>query len=142
MAYSLDLRKKVVEAYRSGKWSQATLAKTFHIGLMTVKRYLKLERERRDLFSPGVRGRPGKVTAEGYRLIMLMVKRKPTITLRELAEIYDKRKKIKLSPSMVYRACKKLNLKRKDGTLWVTEEQLASIKSNKRHKEKPKEQRA
>jgi transposase len=47
-AYSLDLRKKIVEAKERGT-STAEIAKTFGVGASTVKRYAAAAREGRSL---------------------------------------------------------------------------------------------
>ena len=113
-AYSIDLRKKVVEVYKAGNTSLSKVASNFKISITSVKRYLKLEREKGDL-SPtkGNTGRPGKIDNIGYKEIQRIIKKRPTITLGELSEIYYKKRKVKAGRSILSRACMRLNLRRK-----------------------------
>ncbi len=58
-AYSEDLRKRIVTAYRNGEGSYATIAKRFNVAKGTVVGYIKLEKETGTI-KP--RHRPGNTT--------------------------------------------------------------------------------
>ncbi|MBT7087553.1 transposase [bacterium] len=130
-AYSIDLRKKVVEAYKAGNTSLAKVAGNFQLSITSVKRYLKLEREKGDL-SPtkGNQGRPGKIDKIGYKEIQRIIKERPTITLGELSEIYYKKRKVKAGRSILSRACMRLNLRRKKLSQYAAERERDDIKKN------------
>lgn len=130
-AYSIDLRKKVVETYNAGNTSLSKVAGNFKISIASVKRYLRLEREKGDL-SPikGNQGRPGKIDEIGYKEIQGIIKKRPTITLKELAEIYYKKRKVKAGRSILSRACLKLNLRRKKLSQYAAERERDDVKKN------------
>jgi transposase len=129
--YSIDLRKKVVEIFKLEKISQTELAKRFKISLSSVKRYLNLEKETGDL-SPKVegKGRPGKITDSGYQTIQKIIEENPTITLDELSTLFYKKEKIKVARSILSRACKKLNLRRKKLSKYAAEQEREDVKKN------------
>jgi transposase len=133
-AYSIDLRKKVVEAYKAGNTSVSKVANNFKISITSVKRYLKLDREKGDL-SPikGNQGRPGKIDEIGYKAIQRIIKERPTVTLMELSEIYYKKRKVKVCKSILSRACMKLNLRRKKLSRYAAERERDDVKKNGRN---------
>jgi len=133
VAYSIDLRKKVVESYNAGNTTLVKVADNFKISVTSVKRYLKLEREKGDL-SPiiGNQGRPGKIDEIGYKEIQKIIKKRPTITLSELSEIYYKKRKVKAYRSTLSRACIKLNLRRKKLSQYAAERERSDVKKNGR----------
>ncbi len=66
--WSSDLRRKVVEAYKSGRsGSYLETAKLFGIGAASVSRWLRLERESGDLEPRSRPGKPRKVDLEWLR---------------------------------------------------------------------------
>jgi len=69
-AYSIDLRKKIVEAYQRGTTSLSKTATNFNVSIASVKRYLKQYREEGNLLpKKGDKGRPSKVDEIGYEAI-------------------------------------------------------------------------
>jgi transposase len=129
--YSMDLRKKVVEVYKTEKLSQAKLAKRFKISINSVKRYLNRDRETGDL-SPKIegKGRPGKINESGYKVIQKILEERPTVTLEELSKIFYKKKKIKVGRSILSRACQKLHMRRKKLSHYASEQEREDVKKN------------
>ena len=81
-AYSKDLRQKIVDALRRGM-SKAQAARTFGVGISTVKRYAS-KAQRGELLEPGTA--PGKRPKIDERLRKLLeedLKERPFVTLRE-----------------------------------------------------------
>lgn len=84
--YSIDLRQKVVTAYKLGKGSIRQIAEQFMISPATVHSYIKQDRETQDLTpkKPGS-NRPGKL--EAYRdFIIRMVQDNPDWKVRQYRE--------------------------------------------------------
>lgn len=130
-AYSLDLRKRIIAAYKEGNLSQLEVAKRFDVSTTSVKRYLRLDREKQDL-SPrkGNQGRPAKIDKIGYSEIQKIIQSQPTITLAELSKLYYKKKKIRVGRSVLSRACLKLNLRRKKLSRHAAEREREDVKKN------------
>jgi transposase len=129
--YSIDLRKKVVETYKSQRITLIDLAQRFKISLNSAKRYVQLERKTGDV-APNLlgKGRPGKITESGYKLIQEIIGKNPTITLDELSALFYKEKKVKVNRSILSRACKKLNLRRKKLSRYAAEQERGDVKKN------------
>lgn len=127
--YSLELRQKIVEVYQSEKLSLIKLATRFKVSLSSVKRYVSLDRESRDL-SPKVegKGRPAKMTETGYETVKQIITEKPTITLEELSKALYKKEKIKAGRSILSRACQKLEMRRKKLSRYAAEQESDVVK--------------
>jgi transposase len=67
-AYSLDLRKKIVEAVKRGV-PKAEAARTFGVGISSVKRYVKMVEESCSLAPKKAPGKRKKLDERGMRLL-------------------------------------------------------------------------
>jgi len=130
-AYSVDLRKKIVDAYLKGNTSLSKVAQKFEVNISSVARYLKLYQEGGDL-SPkkGDKGRPSKIDEIGYDTIKGIIQNKPTTTLGELSEMYYKERKVKVGKSVLSRACLKLDLRGKKLSRYAAERDRGDVKKN------------
>src|SRR3712207_6507615 len=87
-AYSKDLREKIVDAIGRGM-PKAQAARTFGVGISTVKRYVSKAR-RGESLEPGKA--PGKRPKMDERLRKLLeedLKERPFVTLRERCDYVD-----------------------------------------------------
>jgi transposase len=127
--YSLDLRKKVVAKYKTGDISQNQLAIFFGLGVSTVKRYLRLEREKGDL-SPSFegKGRPSSIDEAGLQTVKKLIEENPTITLSELSQKYEMLYNKKVGSSVLSRACHRLKLFRKKLSIYASERDRDDVK--------------
>jgi transposase len=122
-AYSIDLRKRVIEAYEAGEGSQGEIAKRFKIGLTTFRTYWIRYRDLGEIAGKEYRhGRLPKIEAKGEEIIRNLLANKPDLTLLELCEHYQKKRRVKVSISMMFRACQKLNLRLKKKSLYAQEQ--------------------
>lgn len=105
MAYSMDLRLKVLAALDRGE-SQASVAQRFELGLRTVKRF-KARRDagrvEADKTGPKL---PIKLTPEDDQRMRDAIARRPGITLRELQAVVG----VPVAESTICRRLKKLGL--------------------------------
>jgi transposase len=81
-AYSLDLRKKIVEAKERGM-PTVEVAKTFGVGVSTVKRYAATAREGRPLTPKKRPGSKPKIDDGARRLLEADLEQRPAATLPE-----------------------------------------------------------
>jgi len=102
MAYSLDLRKRVVHAVRVEKLTQKEAARRFQVGLWSVKDWLK----RGENLLPGKPGPQNSHKLNRDRLVEL-VEKEPDYFLDEYAEILGSKR------STVFYNLKVLNIRRK-----------------------------
>src|SRR3712207_7621665 len=88
-AYSLDLRKKIVEAKERGM-PTAEVAKTFGVGVSTVKRYAATAREGRSLAPKKRPGSKPKLEEGARRLLEADLEERPAATLPRRREFLQR----------------------------------------------------
>lgn len=113
-AYSLDLRKKIVEVYATEQISQRKLAERFHVALSFIEKLLKQWRETGDLApKPHGGGTPPKLTGEQEGLVQTLIESKNDMTLEELCQEVHQQTQVLVSRSTMGRIVQRLNLTRK-----------------------------
>jgi transposase len=112
-AYSLDLRKKIVEANKRGT-PTAEVAKTFGVGASTVKRYAAAAREGRSLAPKKRPGSKPKMGERARRLLEADLRERPAATLPQRREFLRRAAAgLSVSDSTVSRMLKRLGWSRK-----------------------------
>ena len=112
--YHIDLRKRIVDAYRKAEGSVRELAVRFKVAPKTVQNYLNLERE-----TGGVEPRPHsggvapKLDDAGVREVRAVVAEKSDRTLAEIAGELDRRCHVRVGITTVWRALDRLGITRK-----------------------------
>jgi transposase len=84
---SLDLRKRIVETYDEGKWTQEEVAKRFRVSLGMVKKLL-LQRSRTGQIEARHRysGRKARLLPERGQQLKALVAKEPDLTLAQIKE--------------------------------------------------------
>lgn len=102
---SLELRERVVEAYRRGEGTYQEIADRFDIGVASVSRWLRRSREtgtpapkRRTAFVPAL------IPAEQAPQIVALVEQFRDLTVDELANEWERRTGQRVSRSTMQRA--------------------------------------
>ncbi len=116
-AYSLDLRKKIVEAKERGT-PTAEVAKTFGVGVSTVKRYAATAREGRSLAPKKRPGSKPKLDEGARRLLEADLEERPAATLPQRREFLQRTCGVSVSESTVSRMLKRMGWSRKKDR-WV-----------------------
>ena len=113
-AYSVDLRRKVVEACERGTASQADVAQSFGVSLSFVEKLLRLHR-RTGALEPDRRraGRPAQVDAATCAQVQRWLEEQNDLTLAELAERLQAQCGLCVSISCVWRLMHRLHMRRK-----------------------------
>ena len=114
MAISVDLRKRVVEAYEEGGVSYAAVGRRFSVHWRSVKAWVELSRSTGSL-EPSKAPRGRKTLLQGDKLDQLkqLVEEDINATEADLVERLKKRFGIETSTSSVGRAIRKMGLTRK-----------------------------
>jgi transposase len=111
-AYSLDLRKKIVEAKERGM-PTSEVAQTFGVGVSTVKRYAATARQGRPLAPKKHPGSKPKIDEGARRLLEADLEERPAATLPERREFLRRTCGVSVSDSTVSRMLKRLGWTRK-----------------------------
>jgi transposase len=111
-AYSLDLRKKIVEAKERGL-PTVEAARTFGVGLSSVKRYAATAREGRSLAPKRRPGSKPKLDEGARKLLEADLGERPATTLPQRREFLRRTCGVLVSDSTVSRTLKRLGWTRK-----------------------------
>ena len=113
-AYSEDLRRKIVDAIGRGM-HKAEAARTFGIGISTVKRYAT-KAQRGEPLEPGkAPGKRPKIDERVGKLLAEDLKERPFATLRERCEYVEAVSGVLVSRSTMCRAIARIGSTRKKG---------------------------
>ena len=116
-AYSLDLRMKIVEAKERGM-PTIEVARTFGVGVSSVKRYVAAAREGRPLAPKRRPGSQPKLNEGARKLLEVDLEERPAATLPERREFLRRTCGVSVSDSTVSRMLKRLGWTRKKDR-WV-----------------------
>jgi transposase len=116
-AYSPDLRAKILAAVDAGM-SKSEAARTFRVGLATVKRYAALRRDYGTLDPKPHPGRPPRIRPEQQEVLWAQLVAHPDAYLDEQCDLWEAQTGQRLSTSAMSRTIKRLGFTRKKGR-WV-----------------------
>ena len=123
-AYSLDLRKKIVEAKERGV-PTVEVARTFGVGLSCVKRYAATAREGRSLAPKRRPGSKPKLDEGARRLLESDLEERPAATLPQRREFLRRVCGVEVSDSTVSRVLRRMGWSRKKDR-WVRARETSS----------------
>jgi transposase len=110
--FSMDLRSRVVAA--AAHQTQAAVAERFAVSESTVYKWCRRARETGSTApKPHTGGPHAKVDDAGAEVLRSLIAERNDRTLEELATLYAERTGVTLSIPAVWRACKRLDLRRK-----------------------------
>ena len=113
-AYSKDLPQKIVDALRRGM-PKAQAARTFEVGISTVKRYAA-KAQRGEPLEPGkAPGKPPKMDERVRKLLEEDLKERPFVTLRERCDYVEAIGGVSVSRSTMCRVIARIGSTRKKG---------------------------
>lgn len=113
-AYSIDLRQRIVDAYRAAEGSVRELAVRFKVAANTVQNYLNQARTTGSVAPrPHAGGPTPKLDNAGVQMVRALVEEKNDRTLDELADEVNDRVKVRVSRSTMGRVVERLRLPRK-----------------------------
>jgi transposase len=113
-AYSEDLRQKIADAIRGGM-PEAQAARTFGVGISTVKRYATKARRGEPLEPGRAPGKPPKMDKRVRKLLEEDLKERPFVTLRERCDYVEAISGVSLSRSTMWSAIARIGSTRKKG---------------------------
>ena len=113
-AYSEDLRRKIVDAIERGM-PKAEAARTFGVGISTVKRYAS-KIQRGEPLQPGkAPGKRPKMDEQDRKLLQEDLHERPFITLQQRCDYVEAISGVSVSRSTMCRAIARIGSTRKKG---------------------------
>ena len=106
-AYSKDLRLKVLEAVDRGM-DRREVARVFGVSLPSIKRWLKMRRERGDVQPRPIPGPPAKKAEMLAEWLPSQLERNPDLTLEEHCEAFEEDRGVRVSKATMCRAIPRL----------------------------------
>ena len=101
--YSLDLRQRIVQSYLDGEDSIRDIAKRFLVSPTTVCQYLKLYRQKKNLFPKEyVAGRKPAVNDKQLLLLKTLLQDKTDMTLTELCTAFERKTGSRISRTSMW----------------------------------------
>jgi transposase len=122
--YSEDLRKKIVEAVERGM-PKIQAARTFGVGISSVKRYMATYREGRSLVPKKRPGSKPKLDESARKLLEANLKEHPEATLPQRREFLRRVCGVSVSDSTVSRMLRRMGWTRKKDR-WVRARETSS----------------
>ena len=114
-AYSEDLRRKIVDAIERGM-PKAEAARTFGVGVSTVKRYATKAQRGGEPLRPGkAPGKRPKMDERVSKLLEEDLEERPFVTLRERCDYVEAISGVSVSRSTMCRAIARVGSTRKKG---------------------------
>jgi transposase len=113
-AYSKDLRRKIVDAIERGM-PKTQAARTFGVGISTVKRYLSKAQRGKSLEPGKAPGKRPKIDERVEKLLVEDLEERPFVTLRERCEYVEAVSGVSVSRSTMCRAIARIGSTRKKG---------------------------
>ena len=113
-AYSEDLRRKIVDAIERGM-PKAEAARTFGVGISTVKRYAT-KAQRGESLAPGkAPGKRSKMDQKVSKLLEDDLHKRPFVTLQQRCEYVEAISGVSVSRSTMCRSIARMGSTRKKG---------------------------
>jgi transposase len=119
-AYSEDLRERVLTAVDQGM-SRSEVVRLFGVSSASIKRYLKLRRERGSVAPKTIPGCPPRKISSLQEGLRPQLEAHPDATLQEHCKLWEVQTGVKVSTSTMRRAILRLRWTRKKKTLEASE---------------------
>jgi transposase len=114
IAYPVELRERVVEAFRENEGDLLGIAELFSVGSATLTRWVRLQREMGSLEPrPHGGGLKSPIDKKGEQFLRRYLKQHPDAIITEMVEKLDEQANIKTSESAVGRALARMEITRK-----------------------------
>ena len=123
-AYSLDLRKRIVDAKQRGM-PTSEVARTFGVGASTVKRYAATAREGKPLAPKKRPGSKPKLDEAARKLLQADLEERPAATLPQRREFLARVAGVRVSDPTVSRMLGRMGWSRKKDR-WVPQSATSS----------------
>jgi transposase len=134
-AYSLDLRKRIVDAVERGDTSKREIARMFGVHETFVHKLLRQKRERGHIAPLPHGGGAEAILKEDHLMVLTeLVAESPDATIEELRERLKKKTRVEASVPTIWRALDALGLSRKKSRSETTKPTRSNAPRSRRSK--------
>ena len=113
-AYSLDLRKRIVQAYEQGQGTIPEIAEAFSVSIAFVNKMLRQWRDTGDLAPlPHGGGKPPSLSKKQLQVLKRKLQQQDDLSLAELQNLLSEQEQVNVHLSTISRALARLGLPRK-----------------------------
>lgn len=134
-AYSLDLRKRIVDAVERGDTSKREIARMFGVHETFVHKLLRQKRERGHIAPLPHGGGAEAILKEDHLMVLTeLVAESPDATIEELRERLKKKTRVEASVPTIWRALDALGLSRKKSRSETTRPTRSNAPRSRRSK--------
>ena len=130
-AYSVDLREKVVHAYRSGGGTIEQIANLFNIGERTLRNYLYREKQLGHLHRSPCPGRPSVIKEHHRDYLTQRLLDDPSLRLLDLCDELKTEYKLIVSEGWMCKILKSIGFRRKKKQYLPTEQLDKNLKKKR-----------
>jgi len=124
-AYSVDLREKIVDAVLGRGMPKEEAARTFGVGLSSVKRYVEKAQKGESLSPKKAPGKKRKLDTNGMKLLEEDLHARPAVSYEQRAEFLEGLLGVRVSKSTICRMIQRMGYTRKKGA-WVQVKETSS----------------
>jgi transposase len=118
MVLSIELRKKIIQAYNNKHGSYQAISEIFDVGICSVRRMVAKDKKKESLVPIRPPGRPPKISNEELPFIEKLLTDKSDLTILKICAEFKSQKNKVISVKMVMTALRKLHFTRKKSLLW------------------------
>ena len=112
-AYSVDLREKIVDGVLGRGMPKEEAARTFGVGVSSVKRYVKKAQKGESLSPKKAPGRERKLGTSGMKLLEEDLHARPAVSYEERVEFLEGFLGVRVSKSTICRMIQRMGYTRK-----------------------------
>lgn len=133
MAYSVDFRKKILEAYLNDWDTNQEIAERFKVSISTVKRIGQRYRKtgKVELYLENI-GHKSKVDENAQNILKEIIQEKPDSTLEEMSQALQERCHILVTAQAIHYILKNLKITHKKKSIYASQRDREDIKKKRR----------
>jgi transposase len=117
MALSLDLRKRIINAYKKREGSIRKLAERFSVNATSVWKLLKRSSKGEGIEAKSPPGRNPLINEAGLKIISELLRKNNDATLEKLREEFWRKTRLKVGMGTMHRACQRLKISYKKNAI-------------------------
>jgi transposase len=129
MVLSIELRKKIIQAYNNKYGSYQAISDIFDVGICSVRRMVAKDKKKESLIPVRPPGRPPKISDDELPFIEKLLTDRSDLTILKICTEFKSQKNKVVSGKMVETALRKLNFTRKKSLLWQQSKKHPALKN-------------